>query len=251
MVAVIRAEGLGHRRNGADILQDVSFGLPPGELVMLVGPNGAGKSTLLHILAGQTPMSAGRLLLQEQDCAQFSRADWARAVTLVPQLSSMGFPLSAAEVVELGGLAHSTSLTALRRQVRAALADWEITYLASRDVRLLSGGEQQRCQLARSWIQVQQPDSRLWLLDEPLSALDLRHQQQCMQRAQQLTASGKTVVMVVHDLNLARRFADRVLMLSCGRLVAAGTAAAVLTAEQVSQTFMLDVRLEGNVLSWD
>jgi len=127
---------------------------------------------------------------------------------------------------------------------------WEIDYLAKRDVRLLSGGEQQRCQLARSWVQVQQEGSELWLLDEPLSALDLRHQQQCMAVVRQLTAQGKTVVIVVHDLNLARHHADRVVLMGCGRVVADGNPQAVLTAEQVAETFRLDIQLDGNYLNW-
>jgi len=250
MQPLLEAQALTVCRNGADILHDVSFSLLSGELVMLVGPNGAGKSTLLNLLGGLSLPDAGSLSLNNEATVEFSRADWATQVTLVPQLSNAGFPLSAEEVVELGGLAHSQSVVALRKQVQQALQDWDIEWLAQRDIRQLSGGEQQRCQLARSWVQMQQPGSLLWLLDEPLSALDLRHQQQCMTKARQLTAEGKTVVMIVHDLNLARRFADRVLLLSCGRLVADGTAQEVLTAEQVSEIFMLDVTLEGNFLSW-
>lgn len=247
---LLQATGLGLLRGRTPILHNISLALPAGQLVMLVGPNGAGKSTLLHILAGQQAPTEGQLQIQGQDCAAFSRAQWAQKVTLVPQLSAMGFPLTAQEVVELGGLAHAGSVVALRKQVQQALQQWDIGYLAGRDVRLLSGGEQQRCQLARSWVQVQQADSCLWLLDEPLSALDLRHQQQCLQRVQELTASGRTVVMVEHDLNLARRYADRVVMLSCGQVVADGAARAVLTAEQVSATFRVATELSGDYLQW-
>ena len=250
VIPLLSAAGVGLRRGRASILQDISFELNGGELVMLAGPNGAGKSTLLHILAGQLMPEQGTLQLDGQDCRGFGPRHWAQQITLLPQLSSMSFPLSVQEVVELGGLAHSRSVVALRQQVQAALADWDITALATRDVRLLSGGEQQRCQLARSWVQVQQPQSRLWLLDEPLSALDLRHQQQCMQHIRQLTGAGRTVVMVMHDLNLARRFADRVLLLSAGRLVADGVARDVLTPEQVSETYRVDTVLEGDYLYW-
>ena len=250
MTPLLSACGLGLSRAGAAIVDDISFDLPAGQLVMLVGPNGAGKSTLLHLLAGQLQASHGELTLAGNSTRTFARRDWAQQVTLVPQLTAMGFPLTVEEVVELGGLAHASSVVALRTQVQQALDAWDIRYLAGRDVRLLSGGEQQRCQLARSWVQMQQAGSCLWFLDEPLSALDLRHQQQCMQHIQTLTAGGKTVVMVEHDLNLARRYADRVLLLSCGRLCADGDARAVVTAEQVSQVFRVDVMLEGDYLSW-
>lgn len=247
---LIQASGLGLSRGGAAIIDEMGFSLTTGELVMLVGPNGAGKSTLMSMLAGLQSPDRGTLHFNQQDTGNWQRRDWAQRVTLVPQLSPMNFPLSVSEVVQLGGLAHSASVVELRTQVHKAMQAWDVDYLARRDVRLLSGGEQQRCQLARSWIQVNQADSRLWLLDEPLSALDLRHQQQCMSHIRQLTAAGKSVLMVVHDLNLARRYADRVLLLCCGRLVADGPAREVLTAEQVTQTFCVETVLEGDYLHW-
>ncbi|MFC3678575.1 ATP-binding cassette domain-containing protein [Bacterioplanoides pacificum] len=241
---------LGLSKGNTPILQNISARLPAGQLTMLVGPNGAGKSTLLSLLAGLSLPSAGGLQFAGDDTRHWTRQRWAQQVTLVPQLSQMGFPLSVREVVELGGLAHATSVVQLREATRQALADWDIGYLADKEVRLLSGGEQQRTQLARSWIQIQQPGSRLWLLDEPLSALDLRHQRQCLERVRQLQASGKSILMVVHDLNLALRYADRVLMLCCGELVADGPPDQVLTAERVSQVFQVETRLSQGYLHW-
>ncbi len=247
---VIETRGLTLQVRDAAVVGDVSVRFQAGELVMLVGPNGAGKSTLLRMLAGQQQPSRGGLLFAGRSSQSMRRDEWARHITYVPQLSALSFPLSVEEVVSLGGMAHGCSVVALRQQVQEALRLWEIDYLARRDVRLLSGGEQQRCQLARSWVQVQQEGSALWLLDEPLSALDLRHQQQCMARVRELTAAGKTVVMVVHDLNLARRHADRVVLMGCGRVVADGAATEVLTARQVADTFRLDIELEGDYLRW-
>lgn len=241
---------LGLSKGNTPILQNISARLPAGQLTMLVGPNGAGKSTLLSLLAGLSLPSSGRLQFAGDDTRHWARQRWAQQVTLVPQLSQMGFPLSVREVVELGGLAHATSVVQLREATRQALADWDIGYLADKEVRLLSGGEQQRTQLARSWIQIQQPGSWLWLLDEPLSALDLRHQRQCLERVRQLQASGKSILMVVHDLNLALRYADRVLMLCCGELVADGPPDQVLTAERVSQVFQVETRLSQGYLHW-
>lgn len=247
---ILQADRLGLKKGGVDILLDVSFGLKRGELTMLVGPNGVGKSTLLGLLAGLNRPDQGTIRLANDEVRNWSRAQWARHITLVPQLSQMGFPLTVREVVELGGLAHSPSVVALREATLQALKDWDIEYLAEQEVRLLSGGEQQRTQLARSWIQVHQTESQLWLLDEPLSALDLRHQRQCLQRVQQLKSEGKAVLMVVHDLNLALRYADRVLMLSCGRLIADGPPEDVLTADKVSDVFQVETRLEQGILSW-
>ncbi|WP_419812844.1 ATP-binding cassette domain-containing protein [Bacterioplanoides sp.] len=248
--AFMQLSAVGLNKGPAAILRDIEFALQPGELVMLVGPNGAGKSTLLSILAGLNPPSHGSLSIHGSSVTGWSREQWAQHITLVPQLSQMGFPLTVREVVELGGLAHAQSVVALRDATRKALIDWDIEYLAEQEVRLLSGGEQQRTQLARSWIQVHQPESGLWLLDEPLSALDLKHQRQCLQRVQQLKAEGKAIVMVVHDLNLALRYADRVLMLCCGELVADGEAKTVLTAQRVSEVFQVETVLNESGLSW-
>lgn len=249
-MTLLMTEGLTVERGGAAIVDDITLSIGAGELVMLVGPNGAGKSTLLQRLAGVQPFSRGSIHIQGQPTAHWRHQDWARVLTYLPQLSPLNFPLSVREVVQLGALPHSDSVVALRRQVQDALEHWDIHWLADRDVRLLSGGEQQRCQLARSWLQMQAPQSRLWLLDEPLSALDLRHQQQCLQQLRALTASGRSVVMVVHDLNLALRHADRVLLLCCGRLVADGRAQDVLTPERVSEVFGVATRLEGGYLQW-
>jgi len=247
---VMQVNDVSLKKGNSIILRDISFELNSAEITMLVGPNGVGKSTLLNLLAGLNQPDSGEISVEQQATADWSREQWAQKITLVPQLSQMGFPLAVREVVELGGLAHCQSVVELREATRKALIDWEIDYLADQEVRLLSGGEQQRTQLARSWIQMHQPDSQLWLLDEPLSALDLRHQRQCLQHVQQLKQQGKAILMVVHDLNLALRYADRVLMLSCGELVADGPAADVLTAERVSDVFQVEAELRDSYLSW-
>ncbi|MBQ0727865.1 MAG: ATP-binding cassette domain-containing protein [Thalassolituus oleivorans] len=248
--SLLTVEGLSLHRGGAALVNQVSFNVKAGELIMLVGPNGAGKSTLLSMLAGLQRGDAGSVAVLQRATHTWPRNAWAEHVTFVPQLSSMNFPLTVRDVVSLGGLAHSTSMVTLRQQVKAALQGWDIDYLADHDVRRLSGGEQQRCQLARSWVQMQQAQSILWLLDEPLSALDLRHQHQCLQQIRAITAQGKSVLMVVHDLNMARQHADRVLMMCCGELVADGSAEQVLSAEQVSRVFQVETYLDHGWLGW-
>lgn len=249
-MSLLQTRNLSVERGGAAIVDDINLDIQAGELVMLVGPNGAGKSTLLQRLAGVQPPSRGSIHLQGQATAEWRHQDWAQTLAYLPQLSPLNFPLSVREVVQLGALPHSHSVVTLRRQVQEALERWDIHWLAERDVRLLSGGEQQRCQLARSWLQMQAAPSRLWLLDEPLSALDLRHQQQCLQQLRDVASAGKAVLMVAHDLNLARRHADRVLLLCCGRLVAEGKPREVLTAAQVTQVFGAHTQLDGDWLHW-
>lgn len=250
MVAIMALERIGVTRGQAPILQDISMTIEPGELVMLVGPNGAGKSTLLSIMAGLSNADQGQVYLQQRVSASLSRADWAASVAFLPQLTQMGFPLTVSEVVALGDMGNHQRVVQQRQRLRDALQGWELDYFAQHEVRVLSGGEQQRTQLARSWLQATQTSNQLWLLDEPLSALDLRHQQQCMQHITALKNTGKAIVMVVHDLNLARRYADRVALLSCGRLVDFGKPADVLNAEQVQSVFQVDVQWQDHWLSW-
>lgn len=250
MVKVMALSEVGIERGRASILQNISMTLNAGELIMLVGPNGAGKSTLLSIMAGLVTPTQGSVQLNQQMGTLLTRRDWAERVAFVPQLTQMGFPLTVTEVVALGDMNHHDRVVQQRQRLREALTAWELNYFSQHEVRVLSGGEQQRTQLARSWLQATQASNQLWLLDEPLSALDLRHQQQCMRHILALKEQGKTIVMVVHDLNLARRYADRVALLSCGQLVAFGAADRVLSAESVQRVFQVDVQWQDHWLSW-
>ncbi|MBE0482507.1 MAG: ATP-binding cassette domain-containing protein [Bacterioplanes sp.] len=250
MVALMTLTGIGVTKGQSPILSNIDMAIQPGELLMLVGPNGAGKSTLLSLLAGLSEPSCGTLSLQQRAGHSLTRREWANWVAFVPQLTSMGFPLTVEEVIALGDMGNQQGVVQQRRRLRQALTSWELDYFAQQEVRVLSGGEQQRTQLARSWLQATHNNNQLWLLDEPLSALDLRHQQQCMQHIMALKAQGKSIVMVVHDLNLARRFADRVALLRCGQLVACGAPAEVLTLPQVQSVFQVDVQWQSQWLSW-
>lgn len=250
MVALMTLTGIGVTKGQSPIVSNIDMTIQPGELLMLVGPNGAGKSTLLSLLAGLSEPSQGTLSIQGRLAHTLTRQEWADVVAFVPQLTNMGFPLTVEEVIALGDMGHSQGVVQRRRRLRQALTSWELDYFSQQEVRLLSGGEQQRTQLARSWLQATQSNNQLWLLDEPLSALDLRHQQQCMQHIMALKAQGKSIIMVVHDLNLARRFADRVALLSCGHLVACGTPREVLTLQQVQSVFQVNVEWQPQWLSW-
>ena len=233
---LIQASGLGLSRAGAAIVDDVGFQLARGELVMLVGPNGAGKSTLMNMLAGMLQPDRGTLQFNQQDTRSWQRRDWAQRVTLVPQLSPMNFPLSVSEVVQLGGLAHSDSVVALRTQVQDALRAWDIAYLAGRDVRLLSGGEQQRGLIARALVQ----QAALIILDEPVNHLDVFYQHQVLSLLRNLAhQTNITVVMSLHDLNLTANYCDEICLLDQGRVHAQGDAETVLKADILQQVFHL------------
>lgn len=249
-MAILELQNLQVQQAGRYLLHNIDLRVNAGEVLAVAGPNGAGKSTLLQHLAGVQPITAGQLLIQQQSAATWQAQQFAQHISFLPQLTHLTFPLTVREVVRLGGLAHQWPHQRWQQQVENSIAAWDLQDLIERDVRYLSGGEQQRVQLARTWLQLQSEQCELWLLDEPFSALDLRHQALALQHMQQLKQQGKSIIIVVHDLNFARHCADRVLLLEQGKKVALGAAKDVLTAEQVSQVFALEAQLQNDYLCW-
>lgn len=249
-MTLLELQQLQVQQAGRYLLKDIDLQLKTGEVLALVGPNGAGKSTLLQRLAGVQPVHSGKLLIQQQDTQSWAAQEFARQVSFLPQLSQVSFSLTVQEVVRLGGLVHQWPHKLWQQKVQESIVAWDLQGLARRDVRYLSGGEQQRVQLARTWLQLQGEQCNLWILDEPFSALDLRHQALALKQIQKLKEQEKSIVVVVHDLNLARHCADRVLLLEQGKKVALGAAKEVLTAERVSKVFALEAQLHNDYLCW-
>lgn len=232
------------------ILQDISFKIKSGELVMLVGPNGAGKSSLMQCIAGVLTPSAGNVLIEQQSSDAWTAKQWAQHISYLPQNNPVNFALTVPEVINLGGLAHELQGEVLAEKSQQAITLWQLEEFKQREVRRLSGGEQQRCHMARSWLQMQSESSLLWALDEPLSALDLQHQKLSLQQIKAQTEQQKSVLMVAHDLNLVRHYADRVLLIDKGCLVAEGRPEEVLSAKNISRVFQVEARVEGNNVLW-
>lgn len=227
------------------LLDGVSCEVKRGEILSVIGPNGAGKSTLLKCIAGDMDSAAGSI-----DCPALamSGAQRAQQMAVLPQFSLLNFPYRVDEVVLLGRIPHSTGQSIDRRVVQQCLAAMDISELSKRRYTTLSGGEKQRVQLARViaqiWHNDQQPSKdntgsavRLLLLDEPTTALDLGHQQILMQALHQLTHQGVAIVMVLHDINLAARYSDKVLALRNAKVMAYGSPRTVLNAETVEALF--------------
>lgn len=236
---LVLAEGLCSRygrRGTPEVLQGVGFSMAGGEVLGLVGPNGSGKSSLLKCLAGLCPLSAGRLALQGRTLAEFPRGKLARTVAYVPQHTGPSMSLRVLDMVMLGRLPHHGRGTAAD-DLRIALAAIErlaLAPLALRHFSDLSGGERQRVLMARALAQ----QGRLLLLDEPTSDLDLRHQLATLQTVRDLAdQSGVGAIIAIHDLALAARFCDRLLMLRGGRLHDAGPSHAVLTPANIEALF--------------
>lgn len=226
----VRAEGLRFGYPGREVLSGVDLDVGAGESVALVGLNGCGKSTLLRLCAGLLKPAAGRVVLDGDDLGRLSRRAAARRVALLHQQAPAVPGMTVRQLVRQGRYAARGPLGMLRDGDDAvcarAMADVGVTEWADRPVDALSGGERQRVRLAMALAQ----DTRVLLLDEPTTYLDLRHQLEVMQTVVRLREErGLTVVMVLHDLGHAARFADRIVALRDGRVAADGPPAEVVT----------------------
>jgi len=236
------AQRLCVRRGGAAVLHEVSVALQPGQVVGVLGPNGAGKSTLLGALCGELVPSTGSVALHGRALANWPDAQRARCLAVLPQSSMLSFAFRAAEVVALGRLPHDSGRQQDARIVEAALATVDARHLAARSYLTLSGGERQRVHLARVLAQLWPGRSgQVLLLDEPTSMLDPAHQHSILQAVREFADAGGAVLVILHDLNLAARYCDRLLLLADGRSVASGTPAEVLRIDVLRAVFGLDV----------
>jgi len=238
------------RLGGARVVHEVSATIARGEWVGLIGPNGAGKTTILRALAGLVPF-AGEVALDKRPIGSGARRAIARRVALVPQSPRMPAELTVAEYVLLGRTPHIGYLGNEQRSDRLAaeraIARLGLRPFASRPLGSLSGGERQRASLAQALAQ----DAPLLLLDEPTSALDLGAQQQALELIDWLRREeALTVISAMHDLSLAGQFADRLLLLDHGHLVADGPASEVLSEQSIAAHYGASVRIlreEGGV----
>lgn len=229
----LRAERVRFTRGRRLIIDDVDCTVPAGRVGALLGPNGAGKSTLLHLIAGVEPADAGTARLGERDLAALRRRERARVVALAEQEVTDAPGLRVSEVVALGRTPYVGAFAGPgeldRAIVHRCLEDGGLLELADREYATLSGGERQRVNLARALAQ----EPELLLLDEPTNHLDVHAQLTTLGLLRELAHSGITVLAALHDLSLAAGYADHVVVLADGRVVAAGDPAGVLTPELI------------------
>jgi iron complex transport system ATP-binding protein len=240
---LIEACGLGAGYRGRAVLKDIGVALRPGERVALVGPNGAGKSTLVRALAGTLLPSAGSVLLEGRPLGAWTRREIARRIAVVPQESDVAFAFTAREVVAMGRAPHQSGLLREsaedRRQVDAALQRCDLGALEARRLDELSGGERRLVALARALAQ----RSRILLLDEPAAHLDLRHAARVHAIAREEAHERRVAVLsVMHDLNAAARWAERIVVVCEGRVRADGSPATALDAALLSEVFGVSLR---------
>lgn len=228
------------------VLEDVDCAVDDGEVVMLIGPNGAGKSTLLSTMAGDLHPVAGRVSFKGRPLRQWAAADLARQRAVLPQRAGLSLPFTVDEVVRLGCLARVEPGRELVRIVRAALEAAGVMHLAQRLMPALSGGEQARVQVARVLAQVWPAEGaagsgRLLLLDEPCASLDPHYQHSvCAVVRDFARRTGAAAIVTMHDMNLAAQYADRIVALREGKVIADGAPREVLTRDFVRHCFAVD-----------
>lgn len=243
--ALIEADAVCMKVRQATLLDRVSARVHGGETVAIVGPNGAGKSTLLRLLSGDLRCTGGGVRLKGRDLASFSSRDLANHRVMLSQHVSVSFPFTVEEIVAMGAGDHPRSIVA--PLVDAAIAELDLTPFRHRELPTLSGGEQQRAHFARILVQLACGEAEqgpgVLLLDEPPSSLDLRHQINLVETAKRRARTGTAVVAVLHDLNLAVRFADRIIVLRKGTVAADGSPAETITNEMIRDVFDVETSI--------
>ncbi|HEX2187350.1 MAG TPA: ABC transporter ATP-binding protein [Longimicrobiaceae bacterium] len=240
-----RCEGVTFRYPGAErpAVDGVALEVPAGAVTAVLGPNGSGKSTLLRLLLGTLSPAAGAVRFGGRAVGEWSRAEMAREVGVVPQAEESPFPMTTRELVAMGRYPYLGAFRregpADRRAVEEALRRADVEELAGRLVGTLSGGELQRARIARALAQ----EPATLALDEPTAALDVAHEMAIFELLRELGHAGTTVLLVTHNLNLAARYADRLVVLDRGRVAADGTPREVLTAELVQRVYRWPARI--------
>jgi len=236
-------------RSGRVILDAVELTLEPGKIIVVVGPNGAGKTTLLKILCGEINPDQGQVALDGRRLSDWPSSELAEVRAVLPQTSTLAFPFTVYEVAALGMISNPASFNARQRATLPSemLRQVGLEGLAKRFYQTLSGGEQQRVQMARVLCQVPEANdgsrARWLFLDEPTSNLDISHQFAILQIARARAHAGGGVFTILHDLNMAALFADRLIVLSEGRVAADGTPSEVLTNEMIEEVFKVPLRV--------
>jgi iron complex transport system ATP-binding protein len=242
---MIEADAICMKVRQATLLDNVSVRIRGGETVAIVGPNGAGKSTLLRLLSGDLRATSGGVRLKGRDLGSFSSRELANHRVMLSQHVNVSFPFTVEEIVAMGAGDRPRAVAA--PLVDAAVAELDLTPLRHRELPTLSGGEQQRAHFARVLVQLACGEADhgpgVLLLDEPTSSLDLRHQINLVETAKRRARTGTAVVAVLHDLNLAVRFADRIVVLRKGMVAADGSPAETITDEMIRQVFDVETSI--------
>ena len=249
----IKIENLTFARNGRKIINDVSFSVQEGELLGIIGPNGAGKTTLLKLILGLLNPNSGKIYIEGKNITEYSSKELYKKIAFVPQENNLDFPMTVLETVLLGRIPHLSRFCLENEKdyyiASTALRAADMENFSGRYVNQLSVGERQLVTIAKALAQ----ETKLIFLDEPTSSLDVSHTIQIMEILKDLTENGKTVTSVIHDLNIASRYCDKVLIIHSGVIKGFGLARDVFTKEIIQNSFSVNVNIQksehtGNIL---
>ncbi|WP_210486211.1 heme ABC transporter ATP-binding protein [Rufibacter aurantiacus] len=243
---MLSAQNITYQIGGKTLLQDVSTTFEPGKLSLIIGPNGAGKSTLVKVLCKQLKPAQGTVLLEDKPLTVFSDLELGKRRAVLSQNVDLAFPLNVWEVVMMGRYPHFSIKPTYKDEqaCEEAMRYFEVWDIADRNYLTLSGGEKQRVQFARVMAQIWYPvpdQFRYLIMDEPLSFLDVHYQFQFMHQVKDLLRQHQDLVVVgvVHDLNLAAKFSDKIVLIHHGRVLAEGSKWDVLTPANIEAAYRL------------
>lgn len=226
------------------VINNINLNFATGEFVGLIGPNGAGKSTLLNLLMGMIKPTKGYVNLSGQPLKQYKQRDIARQISLVPQDVSIDYAFSVREIVAMGRNPHlgpfQPETKRDRELIHLAMEKTDLLQMDTRNVNQLSGGERQRVFIARAIAQ----EAPILLMDEPTANLDLCHQLEVLNLVKALTEEGQLAISAIHDLELASRFCDRLILIHEGKIAAQGSPSQVLTKENLYRFFAIEAEIE-------
>ena len=246
---IVRVEAVSLSIGRKTLVDAASLTLEAGHLTVLIGPNGAGKSSLLKLMTGESVPSSGRVFHGGEALPGIPGWRLAACRAVMAQSESLSFPFTVLDVVRMGqdGVGRGLSISERSAIIEAALGAADVLHLAGRRYQTLSGGERQRAQFARALCQLEAGRSlrlpQALYLDEPVSSLDLSHQLALLDQVKRLTSNGLAVLCVLHDLNMAISFADRLVMMKDGRVVADGAPGVIATPASIASVFSVDPAL--------
>ena len=241
---MLRAEKISLNINGAVLLNDIDLDIASGSVTAIMGPNGAGKTSLLRVLTGELSPTQGQVFFNQKPLEEWVASEKAAAMSVLAQSPQLNFPFTAEEVVALGRTPHSSGLVRDKEIIAEALQLVDCEYLRHRIYTQLSGGEKQRVQFARVLAQIWEPvagQGQLLVLDEPTASFDLAHQKMMLDTIAYLSKKNISVLIVLHDINLAINCADQLVLIGCGEIQAKGEPSKVLSKDVVRQVFGADV----------
>ena len=231
-------------KDGQSLVKDASFTLKPGELTVLLGPNGAGKTSLLQASLGIERPNAGTATVDGHNIASLSPQARARKISYLPQTRPLAWPARATDIVALGRFAYGASPARLgdddRRAIDKAITACELTHLAERAADTLSGGELARLHFARTLA----AQTDYLIADEPVAALDPQHQFRILDLIRSYVDTGNSALIILHDINLAARYADQLLWMKDGEIVARGSVKDSLSPERIEQVYNIQAEIK-------